>query len=433
MTSLRNIFAKKQFKNLHVIGVTGNVGKTTTVHMIHHALRHNGINSAYISTFGYGLDANALNTSVIADNLTKKSLQKILSNFETLNVQCVILEMKPELINKGIFNNINLDTGIITNSIQKNHDNLKTAQSFFYSQLKFTKLLKDYSLIVLNKNSDELISWLNANEHIVAQNIYAKIVDKSIAQNVEHYLDGVKFNISNQDFKILVPAEYNLENSVLSYSALEKYLHPSAIKDSFAYLENLPGRMQLYKVNPFRIIIDYAYTPEMLADALSHLNKFKTNNQKIVTIFGCAGERDESRRKMGSVAAKMSDVVVITAEDPKYENLENINSEIIKYAQLAGGGLIQSYDNTDHFMNQDLNYIKTKINDLYSMQETPIFAFNANDYSSRLDAVKFAVKIANPGDIIYITGKGHENSLSFNGVEYEWSEYDAVDIALGNL
>ena len=157
------------------------------------------------------------------------------------------------------------------------------------------------------------------------------------------------------------------------------------------------------------MVIDFAHTPESLEIALGSLRKSVKKNGRLIAVFGCAGERDHGRRRMGEIAAKFSDFFVITAEDPRTENVEQISEEIAGYANKAGA--LEVYET---------ELVDRKFRKLPSFIRIP----------DRQQAINFAVSIAKSGDVIGLFGKGHEKSMCFGREERPWSEHRAVEIAL---
>jgi UDP-N-acetylmuramoyl-L-alanyl-D-glutamate--2,6-diaminopimelate ligase len=146
---------------------------------------------------------------------------------------------------------------------------------------------------------------------------------------------------------------------------------------------------------PFAVIVDFAHTPNALRVALETARELA--QKRVIVVFGCAGLRDvQKRAMMGEIAGKLADKIVITAEDPRTESLEAINAQIIEGLHKAG-----RLENRDFF----------PIND-------------------RAEAIAFAVKNANAGDVVIVAGKGHEKSMCFGTTEYPWSDQAAVNAAL---
>jgi UDP-N-acetylmuramoyl-L-alanyl-D-glutamate--2,6-diaminopimelate ligase len=173
---------------------------------------------------------------------------------------------------------------------------------------------------------------------------------------------------------------------------------PAEAKKALEDFGGVEGRMEVVYRNKFLVVIDFAHTPESLAAALGSLRKLVGKNGRLMAVFGCAGERDHGRRRMGEVAAKMADFFVITAEDPRSEKVAEISEEIAGYAVNAG-----AVEGKDFIRIPD-----------------------------RQEAIDKAISLAKPKDVVGLFGKGHEKSMCYRREERPWSEHEAVKKALEN-
>jgi len=175
-----------------------------------------------------------------------------------------------------------------------------------------------------------------------------------------------------------------------------------AIKALFDF-RGVLGRMQIMQEKPFMIVVDFAHTPNALNSALGELRK--QTEGKLISVFGCAGDRDPYRRRMGEISAKLADITIITAEDPREEGVERISSEIAGWAEKGGGVEKNVKCQTSNVKNNEHIYIKIP---------------------DRKEAIKYAIKIASKGDTVGIFGKGHERSMCFGKTEISWSDQEIV-------
>jgi UDP-N-acetylmuramoyl-L-alanyl-D-glutamate--2,6-diaminopimelate ligase len=187
---------------------------------------------------------------------------------------------------------------------------------------------------------------------------------------------------------------YNLLAAIAVASSQE--VSSAAIQEGVTRISGVPGRMEKIDLGqPFQVIIDFAHTPNALRHALE-IARFMTRGRLFV-VFGCAGLRDRSKRPMmGEIAGQLADRVIITAEDPRTEDLKAIMEEIARGCEKAG-----REEGTDFWRIGD-----------------------------RGEAIQFAIDKAEPGDLVIITGKGHEKSMCFGTTEYPWSDHQAVKEAL---
>jgi UDP-N-acetylmuramoyl-L-alanyl-D-glutamate--2,6-diaminopimelate ligase len=183
--------------------------------------------------------------------------------------------------------------------------------------------------------------------------------------------------------------------------------------------KGVEGRMEVIQKNPFYAIVDFAHTPDSLEKALIAVKKLVKNKGKIFAIFGCAGLRDPGKRaKMGKIAYKLADVIVVTAEDPRTEKLRDINDQIIE----GMGKKIVVY--------KDVKPTKEILNKELVKGVKVVVRFDKDDISSRRAAINWAIKSAKAGDVVIAFGKGHEKSLCFGTTEYPWSDIEEMKKAL---
>lgn len=201
-----------------------------------------------------------------------------------------------------------------------------------------------------------------------------------------------------------LPGKYNLSNILAAASVCTKLeINRKTIRNAVKTFPGVPGRFEEVKTGKdFRVIIDFAHTPYALRALLTTIRGQMNNKGKLIAVFGCAAERGKDRRKMGKVSAELADLTIITAEDPRFEGVEKISKDIAQWAIRGGAANINNIKN---------KHVFTRIPD-------------------RQEAINYAVKSAKKGDIVALCGKGHEQSMNFEGVEYPWSEKKAVKRSL---
>lgn len=184
-------------------------------------------------------------------------------------------------------------------------------------------------------------------------------------------------------------------------AALALGVEPEAIRAGVAAMKGVPGRMErVDRGQPFTAIVDFAHTPNALARALETARGLVGPSGRVIAVFGSAGLRDRAKRRlMGEVAARLADFTVITAEDPRTEDLAAIMEETA--AAMAGAGCLE-----------DRHFVRI---------------------ADRQRAILYAVQQARPGDVVIVCGKGHEQSMCFGTVEHPWRDQDALAWALDRL
>jgi UDP-N-acetylmuramoyl-L-alanyl-D-glutamate--2,6-diaminopimelate ligase len=429
---LVNVRQGKPSDHIKVIGVTGSFGKTIVTHLLKDILNNSGQKAGFLSSVGYSVDGENYQEDVNANFLDVGDVHKLLKKMAQNELDFAVIELTAKNAEQNKYEGLNLDSAIITNINNVPKIPFKSWEDYALSKLSVVDLLRDSGFIVIGDEDPSTTNWLRSKGETIEKEIYANWVNKSHFDRIDFTNNGLNLSIHGYDLDLGFLGEYNVMNTLLALKLAEKYLPLEQIIGSFPMVKMPSGRMEIVEDSPVKIIIDYSYTPNMLEASLSHLFNTKNPESRIITVFGCAGERDPSRRKMGKVAAKYSNIIMLAAEDPKGEKVRDINTEIYHYAEAFGGVLMERFESNEEYLSTDFLNLMSKIDFIISHSDVPVFAFDANHYSSRLDAIDFAIKCARPGDIVYITGKGNETSLAFNNIEYEWSDHLAVKEILSN-
>ncbi|MCH7951366.1 hypothetical protein IH980_01325 [Patescibacteria group bacterium] len=366
-------------KRLTVVGVTGTKGKTTTAHMMYHILREQKKNVLLISTIGAFFGPTKIDTGLHVTNPEPFALQKLLRQAADEGYEYVVLEVTSHGLAQFRNWGIRFALGVFT-QVRADHITYHGGVEE-YKKAK-SRLVKMSSKVVLNSDDPSLKYLLSvAKQHDVPA-VFYKGSEKRLKSQ-------------NEEAAIAAAVELGIRESE-SRKALESF-------------PGIPGRMEVMKKRPFTLVIDFAHTPESLEASLSELRPMVKKDGKLLAVFGCAGDRDPGRRKMGAVAAKLSDMFIITAEDPRTEGVEKISDEIRRHALSAGAREIPLKKAVPSNKKNGATF--THIPD-------------------RQEAINFAIANANPGDVIGFFGKGHEKSMCFGATEYTWSEHKAVRKAL---
>ena len=376
-----NIYYGFPSRNMTVIGVTGTDGKTTTTSMIYHLLDRSGFKSAMISSVEARFGQFKIDTGLHITSPSSWWLQQNLRKMVNQGVTHLVLEVTSHGLDQYRAWGVNFKMAVFTNVTQEHLDYHHTWENYLNTK---SKLLKGVSLAILNSDDK---SYKNLKPKCQSLNVH----------HISYSLTDQKSEFTPQkiNFKSSLLGDYNLLNSLAAIAAVNSL--GVSLKDLKEYLKtfNLPkGRME--KINNklgFQVYVDFAHTPNGLKQALTALSKIKKKNKSLIAVFGSAGLRDRDKRPvMGQTAGDLADVVVLTAEDPRTEDV----NQIIK--QIKSG----------------IKNKKTKI-----IIET-----------DRAKAIQKAVNLAKKGDIVGIFGKGHEQSMCFGKTETPWSDQEQVKKAL---
>lgn len=385
MAVAANVFYGFPSKKLTIIGVTGTDGKTTTSTILYHLLHENGYKVALISTVSAKIGDQDIDTGFHVTSPDHFPLQKLLRQIVDKGYTHVVLEVTSHGLDQHRFGGISFEGGIVTNVTEDHLDYHKTWDKYLKAK---AKLFDETKFAVLNAE-DKSFDYLKNN---------AKGQVITYGQSIGDW------NLENFKFNLKILGQFNYLNSLAASAAANRLgVSKENIKKSLASFEGVNGRMQVMQNDPFTVIVDFAHTPNALKTALLELNKIKKG--KLISIFGCAGQRDKNRRKMGFESAKMADITIITAEDPRTEGVEKISQEIAGWSEKGGAKeVIQSNLMTDKNINFPV-YVKI---------------------ADRKKAIDFALGLAKKGDVIGIFGKGHEKSMCYGTEELSWSDQDVV-------
>lgn len=379
---LANILFGFPAKDLIVIGVTGTDGKTTTSSIIYNILKEKGEKVALISTLGAQMGGKMYETGFHTTTPSSFYLQKYFKKIKEEGCKYVVLEVTSQGLDQNRVLGIPFKIGILTNVTHDHLDYHKTYKNYLNAKLK---LLKKSEVCIVNMD-DQSYKFLNSelkNKKTLTYSLNNKDAD---------------FNLEKFSFKTNLMGDFNKRNC-LAAIAVAKMLNikDEYIKKAILTFSSPEGRQDIVYDKDFKIVIDFAHTPYAFEQILPTVAKVKKG--RLIHVFGTAGERDKSKRPiMGRISASYADVIVLTAEDPRSESIDKIFAEI-------ENGILD---------------IESNVNPKIEVYKIP----------NRQEAINYAVKIAKKGDLVLITGKGHEKSLNLGHGEESWSEYDAVKKAI---
>jgi len=368
-------------RKLKVIGVTGTDGKTTTVNLIYHLLHEADRAVGMVSTVSARIGSEEIETGFHVTAPNPWVLQKLLRQMVEEKNKYLVLEITSHGLDQFRFFGIDFEIGILTNIA---HEHLDYHGSFKnYRQAKL-RLFQGSKTVILNKDDPSFDFF---KEKLLAK----KLITYSLKSQAD-------FTPKNFDFKTKLIGDYNRYNCLAAAAAAFSLgLKKETIKKAFLSFPGLPGRMEeISEGQNFKVIIDFAHTPQGLEQTLKALKKLKKKKGKLIVVFGCAGERDKQKRPMmGEIAGKLADLVVLTAEDPRTEKVRDICQQIALGCQKANCKSMVIVDRTQ--------------------------------------AIEFAVSEAQKNDIVVICGKGHEKTICFGRTEYPWSDQEAAKKVLEKL
>ncbi|MAW96497.1 MULTISPECIES: UDP-N-acetylmuramoyl-L-alanyl-D-glutamate--2,6-diaminopimelate ligase [unclassified Leeuwenhoekiella] len=382
--------------NLKLVGITGTNGKTTIATLLNQLFTKAGFKTGLLSTVKVLVAEHEYPaTHTTPDSLT---INKYLAEMNEAGVEYCFMEVSSHGIHQKRTEGLHFTGGIFTNLT---HDHLDYHASF----AEYRDVKKSF-FDNLTKTAFALSNIDDRNGQVMLQNTRAKKVTYALksfadyrAQILENQLSGLLLKINDQEVWVKLIGSFNAYNVLAIYAAAE--LLGLTQLEALQYLSELTsvsGRFQ-YLISPKKItaIVDYAHTPDALKNVLETINDIRTKNEKLITVVGCGGDRDRTKRpKMGKIAAALSTQVIFTSDNPRTENPEAIIEEIEKGVE-------------------PVDYKKTL------------------SITSRKQAIKTACQMAQENDIILIAGKGHETYQEINGERTDFDDFKIVNELLTQL
>jgi UDP-N-acetylmuramoyl-L-alanyl-D-glutamate--2,6-diaminopimelate ligase len=377
-------------RELNIIGITGTNGKTTTSYMIESILIKSGIECGVIGTINYRYK----NKIIDANNTTPQSLDtyKIMREMVDNDIKYLVMEVSSHALTLGRVYGIDFDIAIFTNLTQdhldfhKNMDNYFESKSILFRYLGTkTKKNKKYAIINVDDKYGEKLSRIKINAEIGLYSTLEESVADFKAEKIKITSSGSRFDVvfNNEKAKISIKhvGLHNVYNALAALTA-GIYCGISFMKvvEGLIDSEQVPGRLERIDTKDmgFDVFVDYAHTDDALKNVLKTLKEI--DHVRIITVFGCGGNRDRAKRPlMGKVAVEVSDFVFVTSDNPRTEDPNKIILDIEVGIKRAYKG-------------------------------------NYKIVIDRNLAIKEAIMMADRGDIVIIAGKGHE-SYQIMGVE----------------
>ncbi len=357
-------------KRLHVIGVTGTNGKTTTCFMLWQMLNQSGKKAGLMTTVAWGVDTlePELGHMTTVDAFT---LNRRIAKIAASGAEYLVLEVTSHALAEFRTLGVPFELAIFTNLTHEHLDYHKTFANYRSAK---GKLFKSAKLSILNADDPNCQYYQNLSHKYITYGIKN---GENRATNIKLAVDGIKYSYGDINIEAHLPGEFNVYNSLAAAVAgKELGLSNQQIESGIKSLKSVEGRMNVIdEGQPFTVIVDYAHAPDALEKVFASIGDVKG---RIISVHGGAGRRDPSTRSIrGSILAQNSDIVIITEDDSRDEDPESIAAEFIKGAEKAG----------------------------------KVFGKDLFKELDRREAIKFALEMAKPGDVVLILGKGHEKTI----------------------
>ncbi len=368
----RNYYERPD-EHLAIVGVTGTNGKTTVVHLLYETGRLLGYPVGKIGTIAYEWNDHRLRAShTTPDPLT---LYRLLRQMADDGISHVFMEVSSHALDQHRVDGLRFTGAIFTNISHDHLDYHGDMHAYVEAKKRLFDILDEQAWALVNAD-DRYSRHLTANTRARVYTYGLRRPADFHARILEMHMEGTLLEIDGQTIHTLQPGLHNVYNFLAAYGGW-RLLEPERPADELLKaLSRVPlpaGRLQTIRVGPYTAIVDYAHTPDALLNVLKSIRSiFKT---RVITVFGCGGDRDKGKRKdMGRIAAEYSDMVIITSDNPRSEDPYHIIHQIEEGVREA------NRDGLKYLLEMD-----------------------------RKRAIQKGIGLAKEGDVVLVAGKGHEN------------------------
>jgi UDP-N-acetylmuramoyl-L-alanyl-D-glutamate--2,6-diaminopimelate ligase len=380
-------------KQLKLVGVTGTNGKTTVATLLYKLFRAMNQHVGLISTVENRIDDKVLESTHTTPDPV--SLNKLIAEMRDSGCDYVFMEVSSHAVDQDRIAGLDFDGAIFTNISHDHLDYHGTFQNYIYAKKKFFDQLPSHAFALVNYDDKRGMVMLQ-NTEAKKYGFSLKSLSDFKAKILENNIDGLLLEIDGRELHSRLVGDFNAYNLLSVYAAalllgeekdevLKLISNLSAAEGRFDYLRN--------ETNDISAIVDYAHTPDALEKVLLTIQKIRGNG-RIITVVGCGGDRDKSKRPlMAKIASNYSDIALLTSDNPRTESPEVI------LAEMESG--IQAHAKSKVLIIAD-----------------------------RRQAIKAACRLAQRGDIVLVAGKGHEKYQEINGVKNHFDDKEELLMAL---
>ncbi|MBL4709203.1 MAG: UDP-N-acetylmuramoyl-L-alanyl-D-glutamate--2,6-diaminopimelate ligase [Flavobacteriales bacterium] len=390
------IMASNFFDNpssqLKLVGVTGTNGKTTTVTLLHQLFGKLGHKVGLISTVVNKIGE----TEIKSTHTTPDAIQLngLLNQMVEEACEFCFMEVSSHAIIQNRIAGLGFEGGVFTNITHEHLDFHKTFKEYIKAKRAFFNVLGKSSFALSNKddkNGQVMLQETAAGKHYYALKTQADFKTKVIESDFE----GLSLKIDDQEFWSPFIGHFNAYNLTAVYgTAMLLGEDKVEVLTMLSALNAVAGRFQHIKIGGIAGIVDYAHSPDALENVLKTIKDIRTGNEEVITVVGCGGDRDRSKRPlMAAIACKLSDKVILTSDNPRTENAETIIEEMKAGVDAASKRKVLAITN-------------------------------------RKEAIRTASSLAQSNDILLVAGKGHENYQEINGERFHFDDLEILSEAL---
>ena len=383
-------------EKIKLVGVTGTNGKTTTVTLLFNLMESLGYKSGLLSTI-----QNKIHKTVIPSTHTTPdavSLNKLLAQMVESGCDYAFMEVSSHAIHQHRIAGLHFSGAVFTNITHDHLDYHKSFKNYLNAKKKFFDDLSSNAFALVN--SDDKNGRIMLQNTAAAKYTYAlKNMADYKAKVLESRFDSTMVTIDGHQLYTLMVGTFNIYNLLAVYATARLLGNESGeVLLKMSTLKGADGRFEIIRSkNNITTIIDYAHTPDALENVLKTIQNIRTGNEQLITVVGAGGNRDKEKRpKMAKVASLLSNKVIFTSDNPRNEEPQAILNDLLKGVDVAKKMSVLSIEN-------------------------------------RKEAIRTAVMLAQPGDIILIAGKGHETYQEINGVKHPFDDKKVITEIFENI
>lgn len=372
-------------RQLKLVGITGTNGKTTTTTLLYHLFTQLGYKTGLLSTVVNKIGAETIpSTHTTPDPI---ALNALLAQMVEANCEYCFMEVSSHAIHQHRIAGLEFAGGVFTNITHDHLDYHNTFKEYLDVKKRFFDELPTTAFALTNID--------DKNGRVMIQNTRAKIVTYAMkspadykVKVLENQFSGLVLNINGKEVWSRLVGDFNAYNLLTAYTvSVLLGEEEEEVLRVLSSLESVEGRFQYFiSESGVVVIIDYAHTPDALENVLKTILNIRTKNETLYTVVGCGGDRDKTKRpEMARIACELSDKVILTSDNPRSEDPNQIIEEM--NAGVPG-----------HHFKKTISVVDRK------------------------QAIKTAISMTNKGDIILIAGKGHEKYQEINGVKHDFDD-----------
>lgn len=376
-------------QKLNLIGITGTNGKTSATTLLFDIFENLGFKSALISTVEYRIADEIIPSTHTTPDVIR--LNQMLAKAVEVGCEYAFMEVSSHGIHQNRTEGLHFKIAGFTNITHDHLDYHITFDEYIKTKKRFFDELNPDAIAITNiddKNGKVMLQNTKATKKTYALKTMADYHGRIL----EADFNGMLLNFGGKEFWTALTGKFNVYNLLLAYAvAVESGFNEEDVLKAISKLKTVKGRFETLKSDGgIFFVVDYAHTPDALENILDSINEIRTKNERLITVFGCGGDRDQAKRpEMGKIATRKSTLAIITSDNPRTENPAEIIKEI----------------------------------------EAGVEPQNFSKYTSipdRREAIKMAIKFAEPKDIVLVAGKGHEDYQEINGVKHHFDDKETI-------